>query len=990
MTPRRADLLRAAASLAGLAVVVLGVPLALVTMVGWPLPRTIPTWDAISRALETGEVADGVWLKGIACVVWAAWAQFTASVVVEVRAAVRGKVARQLPGVPSSAQFAAARLVTTVAVVLASFGGRPAAAAPPVFPAFHVVTPPASTAPFAPEPEPAVVEAAAPAADEKNWTVQRRDSLWSIAERTLGSGERCGELFELNRGRPQPDGRSLTRPDVVRPGWVLKLPSDATVRPAGETGARTVLPGDSLWEIAEQELGSGERSVELFELNRGRPQADGGTLTDPNLIRPGWVLRVGEPPAVATPPTASAPGPSPTAPPPADLSPPRADTPPDASAPASVGDSRSDASHPPHGADSRGSEGVNSPPATTSYDDDLAVGSVVAGALTLGGVAIAIDRLRRVQQRRRRPGRCIAVPDAESDAEKQETRLRSLASGDSAIAVNAALRRLTSQQLASGTAASLLTVVAWGRSVTLRIDGDDEAPEGFVPREDGWCFELDESREIAGTPSAAPALVPVGADERGEVLIDIEAAGVLAVAGDDASGLLAALATSLATAPWSDDAEVVLVGVEAEIPLPWVRRLASIDEALDEAERRTAEVAAALQYAGVRTSMAGRMAGVTTEAWEPLVVVCDADLSEEQAVRVARLSQRGNCGVAVVVRGDLVGVEWQAHVVEGRFRLPILDLDVEATSADAAMVATAGELLTLACAEDRPPRAMPVIAESSAEPADDEPARRRQGDDDPEEAEHATDVEVRVLGEVEIVRVGGDPVIFERSKSAEAVAYLTFHPAGVTKDPLQYALWPDGANAEGTWHHTISKARRALGDGGDGAPLFPPVSSTGGIYRLSPRVGSDYHRFCALLAEAEGSPDELARKLLSSALKLVRGEPLMARGVGYGWRAGLAATIEGKVVDAAERMGELCLRAGDARRCEWAARRGLLVSPYDERLYRLLMRAADAAGNSAGVQKVLNELAAKLELDVEPLDGVHPETVKLFEELTARQGRVSA
>ncbi|MDI6105617.1 hypothetical protein QLQ12_44260 [Actinoplanes sp. NEAU-A12] len=51
--------------------------------------------------------------------------------------------------------------------------------------------------------------------------------LYEIAERFLGNGERHPEIFELNKGRPQPDGRALTKPEEVEPGWILQLPEDA-------------------------------------------------------------------------------------------------------------------------------------------------------------------------------------------------------------------------------------------------------------------------------------------------------------------------------------------------------------------------------------------------------------------------------------------------------------------------------------------------------------------------------------------------------------------------------------------------------------------------------------------------------------------------------------------------------------------------------------------------------------------------------------------
>ena len=55
--------------------------------------------------------------------------------------------------------------------------------------------------------------------------VRRGDSLWRIAARHLGSGARWKEIFDLNVGKTQPDGRSLRDPNLILIGWVLWLPS---------------------------------------------------------------------------------------------------------------------------------------------------------------------------------------------------------------------------------------------------------------------------------------------------------------------------------------------------------------------------------------------------------------------------------------------------------------------------------------------------------------------------------------------------------------------------------------------------------------------------------------------------------------------------------------------------------------------------------------------------------------------------------------------
>jgi hypothetical protein len=56
----------------------------------------------------------------------------------------------------------------------------------------------------------------------------QRDTLFSIAAATLGNGNRYPEIVALNRDRVQPDGGRLTDPLIVKPGWVLQLPVDAT------------------------------------------------------------------------------------------------------------------------------------------------------------------------------------------------------------------------------------------------------------------------------------------------------------------------------------------------------------------------------------------------------------------------------------------------------------------------------------------------------------------------------------------------------------------------------------------------------------------------------------------------------------------------------------------------------------------------------------------------------------------------------------------
>ncbi len=53
-------------------------------------------------------------------------------------------------------------------------------------------------------------------------------TLFEIAAQTLGNGNRFWQIYRLNKGRLQPDGRRLENPKIIEPGWVLELPPYAS------------------------------------------------------------------------------------------------------------------------------------------------------------------------------------------------------------------------------------------------------------------------------------------------------------------------------------------------------------------------------------------------------------------------------------------------------------------------------------------------------------------------------------------------------------------------------------------------------------------------------------------------------------------------------------------------------------------------------------------------------------------------------------------
>jgi DNA-binding SARP family transcriptional activator len=149
-----------------------------------------------------------------------------------------------------------------------------------------------------------------------------------------------------------------------------------------------------------------------------------------------------------------------------------------------------------------------------------------------------------------------------------------------------------------------------------------------------------------------------------------------------------------------------------------------------------------------------------------------------------------------------------------------------------------------------------------------------------------------------------------------------------------------------TVHSTASDARRALGRTAGGAPLLP----RGTHLLLHESVTTDVDRFSVLARR--GDPGALLE-----ALRLVRG-PVFTGLQRSDWTVfdGTRSGIESLVVDAALRGAAALIRWGRAAEAEWVVRRGLIVSPFDERLYRALLRATAARANRVGLRAAMGHL----------------------------------
>lgn len=123
----------------------------------------------------------------------------------------------------------------------------------------------------------------------KIYTVTQGDTLWNIAQKFYGSGYRWTIIADTNGlgdGNQIAVGQEISLPEN-RPEAAVVTRSNTAVKVTaalmGET--YTVIQGECLWSIAQNELGSGLQWNKLFDANSD-------SITDPDMILAGQELRI--------------------------------------------------------------------------------------------------------------------------------------------------------------------------------------------------------------------------------------------------------------------------------------------------------------------------------------------------------------------------------------------------------------------------------------------------------------------------------------------------------------------------------------------------------------------------------------------------------------------------------------------------------------------------------------------------------------------------
>lgn len=255
-----ADRLKGLVSLLAIVAIVGGVPYVLLRFFGTPWPDRMPNRDVLFDALTAETV-----ISIITFFVWIAWLHFVICLIAEAVSEIRGHGLSPRIPLGGGSQTLARRLISGVVLI--------AGAASVTLPVANAVTATSVGNPTSvsvaqsndnssvesfrqTEPRSSVQVGVAPVKhthtgvrtnnDHTGQVVKytevrpphgrNYDCLWDIAERYLGEGRRYKEIYDLNKNKLQPDGRRLTNPDLIMPGWQVRLPADAK-----GAGVRTVL-----------------------------------------------------------------------------------------------------------------------------------------------------------------------------------------------------------------------------------------------------------------------------------------------------------------------------------------------------------------------------------------------------------------------------------------------------------------------------------------------------------------------------------------------------------------------------------------------------------------------------------------------------------------------------------------------------------------------------------------------------------------------------
>ena len=821
------------------------------------------------------------------------------------------------------------------------------------------------------------------------------DSYWGIAERFLPDGSADREVWEFTQALMAHNAPRLgyAHPAMLHPGDVVAIVAPTTAGASDEAPTHTVVAGDSYWEIAEQTLGEEATAQDVLALTGELIDLNGPRLryADSQMIHPGDVVYITDSATVDDDQSAGQVGPTAEETGERDVggAPPAITAPATTLPPPTTTTSTSSTLPPPTAPDPPADADTGRPRGSPSSPIGLGQAALIAT-----GIVALLAARRRAKLRAAEPPARIPLPSPDGAA--TERMLRRLDAGERLLRVDIALRAAAAE-LADGDQRIVVVRCAPDGAVEIYLSAPASLAAPWRGAERHWTLDAtvpveDLAAKARAVGAPCIALTQIGVDEEnGDVLVDVEALGLLAVDADPepADDIVRAVAVGLASSEFAEVAHLVGVGIDEEAFLG--HRHAQVVPTVDEAIELAATLIGGTATATTRSTFSLRARRTGGEMWEPaVVVVATADAGDVTPAVIGSISTRG--GLAIVVGAPIAGAAWTLRPDGAMWTLEPLGLRLRPIGIDRAVLDDLDEL----------------VEDIGGPDLDDAPAMapERNGHNGHEVHEVAgpaamlfpersptaliDDVDppwsmmVRVLGGVEVIDREQQPAKFERSKTLELVTWLVTHRSRASRSAARTALW-DLDVRDATFANVVSEARRAM------ARHVPPPSGDEWLRRtmtdelsLHEEViaDADVVRRRFERARAVGGAEAMA--VLRPAVELVNELPFT--GTNYLWpdAEGITSNLVLLATNVSAEYAKLALAAGDVDGVFWATGRGLRVLAGQEALIALRMRAHAEAGDLSGVR--LEWEAYERVVNADPWsDGEPaPKLVELRKQLLAR------